>query len=252
MTAVSEPPSIKRTRWLQAQQYERGFWQRLSTDIEHGTTGELDWYKWRAERLENLLVQVPGPFPSDGNVLEIGSGPVGIVNFLGWGERFAIDPLESFYRQQPSLTRLRQLGVTYLTGSGEYLPFEDQSCSLVIIDNVIDHTYSPERILREIARVLTCDGRLYLSVNVHTRWGAVLHNLLAALGIDKGHPYTFTSASLQRFMTKGGFNILLERIEDYRQARDADRTSSKATDKVKGYTGLSEFQHLVICSKSSR
>lgn len=76
-----------------------------------------------------------------GRALEIGSGPIGIVNFLEWGERYAIDPLEHFYRQRQSLIKLRKAGSTYLPGMGEHLPFGDASFSLVIIDNVIDHTW---------------------------------------------------------------------------------------------------------------
>jgi len=249
MAAMSEQLRIKWTRWQQAQQYERGFWERLGAGIERGAVGQLDWYKWRAERLEELLDRVPGSLPRTGRVLEIGSGPIGIVNFLDWGERFAIDPLESFYRQQPSLVRLRNSGATYLSGSGEELPIDDESCSLVIIDNVIDHTFAPERILREISRVLEPTGRLYLSVNVHTSWGAFLHNALAMLRIDKGHPYTFTSSRLRQLLARGGFTVLLEDVGDYHEARRADRGSHRPTDRIKGYSGLSEFQHLVVCSK---
>lgn len=250
MIAVSKQLQIKRTRWLQAQEYERGFWQRLGASIEDGSTNQLDWYKWRANQLEELLARVPGGRPS-GRVLEIGSGPIGIVNFLDWGERYAIDPLEGFYRQRPALIKLRNPGSTYLEGSGERLPLEDGSCALVIIDNVIDHTFAPGQILQEISRVLEPHGRLYLSVNVHTQWGALLHNLLAVLRIDKGHPYTFTSHALQRFLTRHGFVIRLEEIGDYRQARDLDRRSARATDRIKGYIGISEFQHLVVCSKAA-
>ena len=64
MTAISEQLRIKWTRWQQAQQYERGFWERLGAGIERGAVGQLDWYKWRAERLEALLDRAgrtPGP-----------------------------------------------------------------------------------------------------------------------------------------------------------------------------------------------
>jgi ubiquinone/menaquinone biosynthesis C-methylase UbiE len=250
MFAISEQLRIKRTRWQKAQEYERGFWQRLGDSIKVGTTGPLDWYRWRAARLEQHLARVPGSRSATGKVLEIGSGPIGTVNFLEWGERYAIDPLEAFYRQQPALVKLRNPGTTYLSGSGEHLPLPDASCALVIIDNVIDHTYEPEKILQEISRVLEPSGRLYLSVNVHTRWGAFLHNLLAVLRIDKGHPYTFTSPALRRVLQRGGFNALLEEIGDYRVAKQTDRRSDRLTDRIKGYTGLSEFQHLVLCSRA--
>src|SRR5439155_19573436 len=102
-------------------------------------------------------------------------------------------PIEPLYHQLPSLIRLRKPGPTYLPGAGERLPLRSASFSLVIIDNVIDHTFAPADIVREISRILETRACLYLTVTVHTVWRAILHKVLAALHIDKGHPYTFTS-----------------------------------------------------------
>jgi len=238
-------------RWTKAQEYEQAFWHRLGHGIDTGAREQLDWYRWRAAQLERRLDALPDPGSRTGRILEIGSGPIGIVNFLGWGDRCAVDPLEHFYRTQPSLISLRSPGVTYADGTGEQLPFDDASFALVIIDNVIDHTYAPQKILREIDRVLERNGRLYLSVNVHTRWGALLHAMLAHLQIDKGHPYTFTSRALRRILREHHFMVLMEHVEDYEQARRADRRSAKPSDRIKGYSGLSEFSHSVICRKQT-
>lgn len=242
---------IRQTRWSEAQEYEQAFWQRRATSIEDGTSGQLDWYDWKARQLEEHLGSVPIPRSKASRVLEIGSGPIGIINSLEWGERYAIDPLEQFYRQRPSLIRLRKPGATYLPGTGERLPLRSASFSLVIIDNVIDHTYAPAEIIREIARILDTSGSLYLTVNVHTWWGAVLHKLLAVLRIDKGHPYTFTSGTLRRFVARHGFKILREETEDYRHVRRTNRRSASLRERIKGYTGLSEFQHTVLCRKNT-
>lgn len=251
MPARSDDLRIGMLRWLKAQAYEQAFWQRLGDNIEAGTREHLAWYKWRAGQLEQRLASIPDCGPGGpGRVLEIGSGPIGIVNFLEWGdERYAIDPLEHFYQTRSSLVALRKPGVTYLDGTGEQLPFEGDSFSLVIIDNVIDHTYAPATILHEIERVLRPDGHLYLSVNVHTAWGAVLHSALAVLQIDKGHPYTFTSRTLRQLLAANRFSVLAEEIEDYERARQVDRRSAHLTDQIKGYTGLSEFSHRVLCAK---
>jgi ubiquinone/menaquinone biosynthesis C-methylase UbiE len=225
------------------------FWRRVGEEIGAGTTPRLDWYGWRARRLDAALQTVADTRVRAGKVLEIGSGPIGIVNFLKWGDRYAIDPLEHFYRTQPELVDLRRPGVTYMDGSGERLPFEDASVSLVLIENVIDHTHEPVAILKEIRRVLTSDGCLFLTVNVHTRWGAGLHAVLAVLRIDRRHPYTFTSDSLHVLLTATGFRVVSEAIDDYKASARADRRDPKLRAKVKGYTGLSEFVHSVICTK---
>lgn len=237
-------------RWRQAQEYEQAFWQRLGDSIEAGTRDQLDWYAWRADQLQQRLVSIAASVPRTGKALEIGSGPIGIVTFLDAGERYALDPLEHFYRTRPSLVALRKPGVTYLHGTGEQLPFERASCSLVIIDNVIDHTYAPRKILQEIHRVLAPDGYLYLSVNVHTAWGAWLHGLLAVLRIDRGHPFTFTSRTLRRLLGARGFTVVDEQIEDYQEVRRLNCRSANLKDQIKGYTGLSEFSHSVICRKN--
>jgi SAM-dependent methyltransferase len=247
-TGTSEIPW---TRWAKAQDYERAFWQRLGDGISAGTREQLDWYEWRVGELRRRLGAAGRSAALDGRVLEIGSGPVGMVNFLEGPERYAVDPLEGFYRTQPSLVELRRRGVAYLEGTGERLGFEDGSCALVIIDNVIDHTYAPAAILREIRRVLRPDGCLYLSVNVHTAWGARLHALLAFLRIDEGHPYTFTSRTLRRLLAQGGFRVLAEEIADYAEARRADLRSASLRDRVKGATGLSEFSHSVVCAREA-
>jgi SAM-dependent methyltransferase len=247
MLAHSPEWRIGHTRWLEAQKYERAFWQRLGDSIEAGTREQLGWYKWRAGRLEERLATIADPLFRSGKVLEIGSGPIGIVNFLDWGERYAIDPLEHFYRTQPSLAALRTPGVTYIDGTGERLPFEAGSFTLVIIDNVIDHTYAPRTILEEIRRVLRPEGGLYLSVNVHTEWGAWLHDVLATLRIDKGHPYTFTSRVLRDLIAAHGFRVLSEQVDDYERARRADRQAPGLKQKLKGFTGLTEFSHSVLC-----
>jgi SAM-dependent methyltransferase len=238
-------------RWAKAQAYERSYWERLGDDIEAGVKGQLDWYAWRAGQLESRFASLQNPPPRAGKVLEIGSGPIGIVNFLDWKERYAVDPLERFYRTRPALVGLRDPAVKYMAGTGEELAFDDGMFSLVIIDNVLDHTYEPGKILAQIERILRFDGCLYLAVNVHTRWGALLHELLAVLQIDEGHPYTFTGRTLRRLLTEHGFAILSEQVEDYRAAARENRRSRKLTDRIKGYSGLSEFSHSVLCGKQA-
>jgi SAM-dependent methyltransferase len=241
---------IEPSRWQEAQSYERAFWHHVGDGIESGARPPLDWYGWRAGELTRMLEGAGVSHVQSGRVLEIGSGPIGIVNFLDGPERFALDPLEPFYRTRPSLVSLRRPGVTYLHGTGESLPFEAESCSLIILDNVIDHTYAPRGILDQIHRVLTPGGVLYLSVNVHTVWGAAIHGVLATLHIDKGHPFTYTASRLRRTLADASFTVVAERIDDYRTARQEDRRSPHLRDRIKGYTGLTEFCHAVLCRKS--
>ena len=241
---------IGKSRWVKAQAYEKAYWQRLGDHIETGTRGRLDWYGWRACELEKRLAAIHAADRS-GKVLEIGSGPIGIVNFLRWGERYAVDPLEHFFCTRPTLVGLRNPDVRYQAGTGDDLLFDDESCSLVIVDNVLDHAYEPGRILTQVARILRPDGHLYLAVNVRTLWGALLHTGLAVLEIDKGHPHTFTSDRLRRFVNAHGFDVVQEQIQDYEAMKRKNRRSGALTDRIKGYSGVSEFPHSMLCRKKA-
>jgi len=244
MLTVCQRVRISRARWLKAQEHEQAFWRRLGSRIADGTEHGLDWYRWRAAQLTTWLD--PTASMKAGRVLEIGSGPIGIVSFLGWGHCTAVDPLEPFYSQEPDLIALRNPEVEYLAGTGEQLPIPDGSVALVIIDNVIDHTYSPGRILEGIRRVLQKDGIVYLCVNVHTQWGAWLHDVLATFRIDKRHPFTFTRRTLVSLLERHGFGVLRDRIEDYDEVKEANRQSARVTDWIKSRTGLSEIRYEVL------
>jgi len=43
--------------------------------------------------------------------------------------------------------------------------------------------------------------------------------------------------------------VLTEEIEDYREAKRNDCRSPSLRARLKGYTGLSEFAHIVVCSR---
>jgi ubiquinone/menaquinone biosynthesis C-methylase UbiE len=186
---------------------------------------------------------------NNAKVLEIGSGPVGIVSFLKWGQRYAIDPLEDFFRSNSVLSQLKDPAVCYGQGSGEKLPFRNETFSLVILDNVLDHVREASGVLKEIHRVLAKDGLLYLAVNVHTNFGGIMHSFFSKVMIDRGHPHTFTIKTIRRFIDQHQFLILSESANDYFQARQQDRGSNSFKDIFKGYTGLSEFVYFSVCSK---
>ncbi len=239
-------------RWRRAQDYERSYWEREGARLRDGVIDSPDgWYRWKAQQMEKHLAGLlPEEHEPAARVLEIGCGPVGIVSFMGWGERHAIDPLEDFYRSQEAFTKYRDPAVRYQKAMGERLPFDSAAFDLVILENVLDHVHAAGHLLREIGRVLKPQGLLYFAVNVRTGWGAALHSILAALRIDPGHPYSFTAAGIRRFLEAHGLRIQRESLDEYLQARTQDRRSPSTRDNIKGYTGLSEFVFYSVCSKS--
>jgi len=236
-------------RWQQAQDRERKHWEKVVEKIVL-KKDDLDWYQWKANQLKRrFLSKIPHINFEDKNILEIGSGPVGIIAFLNGKKRYAIDPLESFFKNSPVLTRWRDKDVKYLQGSGESLPFEDGYFSLVMIDNVLDHTKSPNKVLKETFRVLTPDGFLYLMVNVHSTWGVKVRFFMEMLQLDKGHPHSFDKMGLKGSLQNMGFEIYDEELENYWKVKLSNLRSRHLKNKLKSILGISEIQYQIVAKR---
>jgi ubiquinone/menaquinone biosynthesis C-methylase UbiE len=236
-------------RWKKAQEYEGKHWEKLAERIALNLD-DLDWYKWKADQLnKRFLSKVPQIDFAEENILEIGSGPVGIIAFLKGKKRYAIEPLEDFFKNKPLLAKSRNKEVQYLKGTGESLPFEDDYFSLVVIDNVLDHTLSPLEVLKETFRVLVPGGFLYLMVNVHSAWGVKARFLMEVFQLDRGHPHSFTATRIRQFLQNGGFEIQDEELENSWKVKLSDLKSRHLKNQLKGILGISEIQYQVLAKR---
>lgn len=237
---------VNNERWYEAQNYEKIHWRRVVQRLSIGGS-IFDWYDWKVE----YIIDTMEPYLnlSRAKILEIGSGPVGIVSFIEGAAKFAVDPLENFYRTHYSLIELRDKETRYLGGMGEALPFRNQLFDFIIVDNVIDHCQNPDLVLTEINRVLRPGGFLYLMVNVHTHLGYLVRLFMESLEIDRGHPFSFSVGKIKRFLGEKGFSILSEDIEDYRSAKKKNISSKKVRRIAKGLMGAAEFEYKTVCKK---
>jgi SAM-dependent methyltransferase len=231
------------SRWQRAQRYEQDYWSSIATGIAAGSVSQLNWYQWRAEELVRKLRALGLASLTDGRarVVEVGSGPVGIVGFFPAAERVAIDPLEPYYASNPTLTALRNPLVQYRPGAAEALPCDSGRYDLAIIENCIDHVRDVEAAMNELERALTPDGVLYLTVNCRTRWGFVAHRTLSRLRVDAGHPYTFTPRRARRLLENHGWQPLQFDVGSYADALKEDLAGPGLRPRIKGLIGISEF-----------
>lgn len=234
---------VTRDRWEKAQEYERGYWEGQAAEIARGEADRLDFYGWRAEELSRRLRESGFERLAEGgaSVVEIGSGPIGVVSYFPGGSRIAVDPLEPFYGNNTELSALRDPGVEYRAGTGEELPVEAGSTDLVIMENCIDHTRDVDQVMREIARVLRPGGVLHLTVNCRIPPGYVVHRLLSRFAIDAGHPHTFTAGKARALVTdRPEFRMAtFERGSFLEALREDLRGNARA--RAKALLGVSEF-----------
>ena len=241
-----------RQRWQEAQRYERDYWDRRARELRSGGD-QLAWYGWRAERLNERLGRIGRDAVLGGHhsVLEIGSGPVGVTSFLTADLRVAVDPLAAFYAGDSDLSEHRSPDVAYLSAMGEDLPFRNATFDLLIIENCIDHVRDTRAVMSEVARVLKPGGILYMTVNVRSPTGTLLHRLLSNLRIDAGHPHSFTEKSGRRLVSTGDFTVQTLETEDPRSARRRDLTAPDLRSRIKGLLGLTEYLMSVIATRTS-
>ncbi|NNL47990.1 MAG: class I SAM-dependent methyltransferase, partial [Acidimicrobiia bacterium] len=154
---------VSSDRWKTAQRYEQDYWDRVATEVEAQGQDRLGGYRWRRDQLVRMLAEAGAPEVSDGSarVLEVGSGPVGVIGFFPGVHKVAVDPLEHFYSGRPLLVASRSPDVSYRTGSGEALPVKDGCYDLAIIENCIDHCQDMDAVMLGIRRALKPGGYLY-------------------------------------------------------------------------------------------
>ena len=234
-------------RWDRAQQYEQGFWESIAEEIARDSVDRIDFYQWRAGELAKRLKRLGLDSLLDGSsrIVELGSGPIGVIGYLPGRDRVAVDPLNRFYSTSEHLTRLRNPEVTYLASQGEDIPLETGAYKLVIMENCIDHTQDPEQVMSEIIRLLEPGGTLYMTVNARSRLGYWTHRLLARLELDPGHPHTFTEQRFESFVRSHSFDIVEFEASSWWTAWKQDLLGKSIRAKAKGILCVSE--HLLSC-----
>jgi len=243
---------VSKDRWTEAQSYERSYWQKSAQRIEQGSGDDLSWYKWKAEWLNERLEKAfpDAPFTlTDKSVLEVGSGPVGVISYIDAKERFALDPLCDFYGTEKALSENRSPDVKYLNSQGETLQFDDQTFDMGILDNVIDHVLNADTVMEEMNRVIKDKSVLFFTVNVHPLIGFFIHRVFSKLKIDRGHPHTFTEAKVARFLDKHGFTIVYKQADSFWKCMLNDLKSPSMKDKAKAILGLSEYLFTCVAVK---
>jgi ubiquinone/menaquinone biosynthesis C-methylase UbiE len=187
----------KNDRWNKAQEYELRWWQK-----RHKVINLSYLQKFADELMRDLSAYIK--FDNSLKILEIGSGPAGIVTHLPGNVRIGIDPLENFYSSISEYSQYRDKNVKYFNTKGEKLEFENSYFNLVIIDNVLDHCEDPNLVISEVKRVLRNDGVIYFKQNVYHTAGKFIRNLLELVQFDKGHPYNFTTNDLYKLFDNNG------------------------------------------------
>ena len=143
-------------------------------------------------------------------VLEIGSGPFGMLACLPHGSGVAVDPLMCDF--VPYMQEHWGASPLRIAALGETLPVATGAFDDAVAINCLDHTLEPIKILREITRALKPGGFFFLMNNVKTAAGVALANAGEKFGIERltevFHPHAFTQSGLERDCAAAGLEVL--------------------------------------------
>ena len=178
-------------RWEAAQNAEKQFWKGRHFDFQIFPK-ELELLKKHHIKTENK------------KILEIGSGPTGIVNVLK-GKRYAIDPLMDLFLSNCDLPKQ----IKYIRGKGEDLPFADKFFDIIFCLNTLDHVDSPYKILKESYRCLKKDGLFFIALNCYSPQTVWIKEFSENIGAgDICHPHSYTTDKIKNALISQGFEII--------------------------------------------
>jgi len=191
-------------RWDLAQKYEKEEWLN---DREKVLSQEyIDSKKLYAENLLKWFLKFR-TISEESKILQVGSAAEGAIFFFNTGDRYAIDPLADFYKEQ--FGKLHDKRVTFIKGIGEELPWDNDFFDAVIFFNVLDHVQSPPKVLSEIHRVLKIGGVAYIGVHTYSWPGLLYRNsretiykINSNVRIDRGHLHSFSASKLNKLINK--------------------------------------------------
>ncbi|HKQ51658.1 MAG TPA: class I SAM-dependent methyltransferase [Pyrinomonadaceae bacterium] len=139
-----------------------------------------------AARLNFVRQVVAGECARRGSVADLGCGSGVILSEIlllkpEWtGHGLDISPRAVAYARRLAAHKGVGGRATFREGCVTRLPYADESLNLVVASEVVEHMPEPERVAREIARVLKPGGQLVLTMPVESRTPAHAHTLQGA------------------------------------------------------------------------
>lgn len=175
------------------------------------------------------------PFQGEGKILDIGAGSgsfVASMKALGW-DPYGVDI------SPEAVSRARALGVKMFQGEVHEASFPDRFFDVLTLRAVLEHVHHPVETLREVHRILSDPGIVYVVVpNIVSLNFWLFRRFWFALEAPR-HLYAYSPSVMKQLAEKTGFEILSMR---FRSSTLGLRASLQYWyNDRKGYTGNGPF-----------
>lgn len=183
-------------RWQTAQKAEAAFWRSWRENVLYAHISLSDFW-------QETVDKTGGDF-SGGRTLDIGCGPVSVLNFHRPAgiEPIGLDPLGGVYAAERLLEAKDDWQpIPILICPAEKLPFRDSCMDQLICFNVLDHVAGAPDVLAEMFRILKPGGEARVYVHTFSPW------IKRFLFFDTPHVYHWDHEEFQGLLSTAGFAI---------------------------------------------
>lgn len=157
-----------------------------------GVGEELD------ERMKNIFELLgEAPLKSLKTFLDIGMGKGQILKWLSEKEKICTGIGVEMESYGANIEEIKQkYGISIVECNAEKMPFENNSFDGIIMSHVLEHCYNIQLILKEVSRVLSNDGWLFIFVPPH-------ENIVCAGHLNAG----WSVGQLMYVLLVNGYNV---------------------------------------------
>ena len=153
---------LSEEKWLDSQKHELGFWQK---ELKINNLDQAQRNKYYLSKMEgkcDLIKRfVESTDLKDKVVMDLGSGPQGILHVLDCKIKIAVDPLMDKFREIGY--NIGENGVNNYTMKAEEISSEfSDSVDVIFCLNSIDHHQNPKLVVEECSKCLKKGGHLIL------------------------------------------------------------------------------------------
>lgn len=242
---------VNKKRWDVAQSSEKGYWMQWNTRSLKDYLENV--YRKKLSNLEkkwSKFIQIK----KDTKILQIGCGPLDIINYFKNGKRYSIDPLADFYKER---YKIDYNSSNLQKACGESIPFPNNYFELIIINNVLDHTFNPKRVLKEIKRALKREGILHLEMQVYQKKFLVLAKVWTIINkvfmnkiFNIHHPHMYTQEEMINLVLDD-FNIIHQECEDIQKLKEEIKKQKLSRRILLHFGILGNINYTLICKKKN-
>jgi hypothetical protein len=180
---MSTPSSLTQeqlTKWSIAQQGELAFWKDWMETADH-----KDDMLWLSYVLQYFGFSDGQDFGTQ-TLIDLGSGPIGLLTRLRATCRIAVDPLPLVNTADMDILRIRR--------PAERTGLPSSIADQVYIYNLLQHVISPIHVLDECTRLLKSGGRVFLLEQLN-------------LPTDSEHPHTLRIEMFDQWVQRENYHV---------------------------------------------